>query len=126
VKANTNHLYIYIYITCPYMSFFSTKSTFLVLLPNISNIKKALKTCSYQTCNGFSVTVLLTKAYRQKLYFPPQSQTGSKPKPPQLSPNRNPKSHIIPQQNHMGTTTDYNRPLNPFLKFRFLYITLFD
>jgi hypothetical protein len=65
------------------MPFFSSKSTFLVLLPNISNIKKALKTCSYQTCNDFSVTTLLTKAYRQKLYiqklyFPPQSQTGSK------------------------------------------------
>jgi hypothetical protein len=48
---------------------FATKSTFLVLLPNMSNIKKALKICSYQTCNSFSVTTLLTKAHKQKLYI---------------------------------------------------------
>jgi hypothetical protein len=48
---------------------FATKSTFLVLLPNMSNIKKAFKICSYQTCNSFSVATLLTKAHKQKLYI---------------------------------------------------------
>jgi hypothetical protein len=51
------------------MLFFVIKSIFLVLLPNISNIKKTLKTYSYQTYNDFSVTILLTKAHRQKLYI---------------------------------------------------------
>jgi nitrate reductase NapE component len=90
VKANINHFFYKKvgkkkkkFITCPYMSFFVTKSIFLVLLPNINNIKKALKTCSYQTYNDFLVTTLLAKDHKekpciQKLYFPPQSQTGSK------------------------------------------------
>jgi hypothetical protein len=64
---------------------FVTKSIFLVLLPNISNGKKALKLRHVipKHVNDFSVTTLLTKAYRQKLNiqklcFSPQSQTGSK------------------------------------------------
>ena len=44
---------------------------------HISNIKKYLRHAVTKHVNSFSVIALLTKAHRQKLYYPPQSQTCS-------------------------------------------------
>jgi hypothetical protein len=41
---------------------FATKRTFLILLANIINFEKALMKYSYQTCNSFSIEVLLIKS----------------------------------------------------------------
>ena len=45
---------------------FVTKSTFLVLLPNISNIKKALKTCNSRTCKWLFSNSIFDKSSQAK------------------------------------------------------------
>jgi hypothetical protein len=54
-------------ITCPLLSFFATKSTFLVCYQTLVILKKYLRHAVTKHVNSFSVIVLLTKVHRQKL-----------------------------------------------------------
>jgi hypothetical protein len=63
---------------------FATKSTFLVLLPNINNIKKALKTCSYQTGKQLFNSSTFDKSSQTKALYPKALFLTAIPNKPRL------------------------------------------